>query len=48
MCVIAVAGCGEVFPSVDSGTADLPVFFTPVSPKYSDRGWPVEFKSVIL
>ena len=40
MCVIAVAGCGEVFPSVDSGTADLPAFFTPVSPKYSDRGWP--------
>ena len=40
MCVTAVAGCGEVFPSVDSGTADLPVFFTPVSPKYSDRGWP--------
>ena len=40
MCVIAVAGCGEVFPSVDSGTADLPMFFTPVSPKYSDRGWP--------
>ena len=40
MCVIAVAGGGEVFPRVDSGTADLPAFFKPVSPKYSDRGWP--------
>ena len=41
MCVIAGACCGEVFPRVDSGTADLPAFFKPVSPKYSDRGWPV-------
>ena len=40
MSVFAVAGCGEVIPSVDSGTADPPAFFTPVSPKYSDRGWP--------
>ena len=40
MYVTAVAGCGEVFYSVDSGTADPPAFFTPVRPKYSDRGWP--------
>ena len=30
MCVIA--GYREVFPGVDSGTADLPAFFKPVSP----------------
>ena len=48
MDVIAVAGCCEVFPGVDSGAADLPAFFKAVSPKYSDRGWPVEFKPVIL
>ena len=36
MCVIAVAGCGEVFPSVDSGTADLPAFIAGNSP--ANRG----------
>ena len=38
MCVIA--GYREVFPGVDSGAAGLPALFAPVSPKYSDRGWP--------
>ena len=32
MCVIAGAGCGEVFPRVDSGTADLPALFPLVCP----------------
>ena len=33
MCVIAVAGCGEVFPSVDSGTADLAGVFYACEPE---------------
>ena len=32
MCVIAGACCGEVFPRVDSGTADLPALFPPCVP----------------
>ena len=32
MCAIAVAGCGEVLPGVDSGTADLPALFPLLSP----------------
>ena len=32
MCVIDVAGCSEVFPGVDSGTADLLVLSPLLSP----------------
>ena len=32
MCAIAAAGCGEVFPGVDSGAADLPPLFPLLSP----------------
>ena len=40
MCAIAVAGCGEVFPGVDSGAAHLPALFPLLSPRCSHRGWP--------
>ena len=40
MCVIAVAGCSEVFPGVNSGAADLRALFPLLSPYYSHRGRP--------
>ena len=39
MCVIAVAGCGEVFPSVDSGAPTCGVFYA-CKPEILRPGWP--------